>query len=97
MLVCANNGNFPVNDKEQLKDALNAACGAVTMTAPLPQKPARTPASMGNRRDMARRGDRHLPVYSDTLLRGRRFAELLRERGRHGLRFRRRQEEARDF
>lgn len=29
MLVCANNGNFPVNDKEQLKDALNAACGEI--------------------------------------------------------------------
>ena len=29
MLVCANNGNFPVDNKEQLKDALNAACGEI--------------------------------------------------------------------
>ncbi|MGN0686729.1 MAG: hypothetical protein ACI4KA_01320 [Oscillospiraceae bacterium] len=29
MLVCANNGNFPVSDKEQLKAALNAACGEI--------------------------------------------------------------------
>ena len=27
MLVCANNGNFPAEDAEQLKAALNAACG----------------------------------------------------------------------
>ena len=26
MLVCANNGNFPANDKDELKTALNAAC-----------------------------------------------------------------------
>lgn len=29
MLVCANNGNFPAENKEQLKDALNAACGEI--------------------------------------------------------------------
>ena len=29
MLVCANNGNFPANDKDELKTALNAACGEI--------------------------------------------------------------------
>ncbi len=29
MLVCANNGNFPANDIEELKTALNAACGEI--------------------------------------------------------------------
>lgn len=29
MTVCANNGNFTVNNKEELKDALNAACGEI--------------------------------------------------------------------
>lgn len=29
MLVCANNGSFPADDKEQLKAALNAACGEI--------------------------------------------------------------------
>ena len=29
MLVCANNGNFPADDKEQLNAALNAACGEI--------------------------------------------------------------------
>lgn len=29
MLVCANNGNFPAEDTEQLKTALNAACGEI--------------------------------------------------------------------
>lgn len=29
MLVCANNGNFPAEDAEQLKAALNATCGEI--------------------------------------------------------------------
>lgn len=29
MLVCANNGNFPADNVEQLKVALNAACGEI--------------------------------------------------------------------
>ena len=29
MLVCANNGNFPAEDMEQLRAALNAACGEI--------------------------------------------------------------------
>ncbi|MBD9061338.1 MAG: hypothetical protein EGR45_04875 [Ruminococcaceae bacterium] len=29
MLVCANNGNFPAEDMEQLGAALNAACGEI--------------------------------------------------------------------
>lgn len=29
MLVCANNGNFPAENTEQLKTALNAACGEI--------------------------------------------------------------------
>ena len=29
MLVCANNGNFPADDSEQLKTALKAACGEI--------------------------------------------------------------------
>ncbi len=29
MLVCANNGNFPANDPEQLRAALKAACGEI--------------------------------------------------------------------
>lgn len=29
MIVCANNGNFPANNTEELKAALNAACGEI--------------------------------------------------------------------
>ena len=29
MIVCANNGNFPANNTEELKTALNAACGEI--------------------------------------------------------------------
>lgn len=29
MTVCANNGSFPVNDTDELKAALNAACGEI--------------------------------------------------------------------
>lgn len=29
MLVCANNGNFPADNREQLSAALNAACGEI--------------------------------------------------------------------
>lgn len=29
MLVCANNGNFPADNTEQLSAALNAACGEI--------------------------------------------------------------------
>lgn len=29
MIVCANNGNFPVNNEEELNAALNAACGEI--------------------------------------------------------------------
>lgn len=29
MLLCANNGNFPANNSEELKTALNAACGEI--------------------------------------------------------------------
>lgn len=29
MLVCANNGNFPANNRDELETALNAACGEI--------------------------------------------------------------------
>ena len=29
MIVCANNGNFPANNTDELKAALNAACGEI--------------------------------------------------------------------